>query len=374
MRKILPLIPLPSNLNISDYYVIFGQAENRLNILESNNTTKKTKLKFKGYSDEENKTRIRNLADGCCAYCGIRVNSTSTETVEHFRPKAELHFKQNYLKVDGLNSLKRSGKHTLLIEKCDYGYFLWGDDGHNLLPACECCNTGQGNNGIFISTSTTLDNGNVEYNIPYGKKNLFPILLKRGVDIRMKKQYVQDVNDEYSLLFNPYVDDPENLFRYKASAPSSSGNQQLIKIRPNKGLSKEEHLKAQISINIFGLNRSHLCILRADLSSQLNSIAREVYELISSGNNNLNSWVMCTSSLIKYFDKKHANLLGFCCVNFGWLVDRVYIEVLRVFPGQVALTNIDLFESKVDELSEFCRQNPITSSHNDDVRSLFRNM
>lgn len=376
MRKISPLFPLPYSLDINEYDVIWGQAENRNKIIMASNSPKKEKLNFRGYNAEENKTKIRNLADGCCAYCGIRVNSNTTVTVEHFRPKAELHFKKNYLKVDGLDSTERDGKHKILREKCDYGYFLWGDDGKNLLPACECCNTGKGNNGIFIYTKSNLDKGAIEHGIPYGKNNLFPILLKnRHVqDERIHETYVQDINDEYALLFNPYIDDPNYLFEYKKSVPSSSGSQQLIKIRPRKGLSKSEHLKAQISINTFGLNRSYLCILRAELESKLNSIAKEVYDLIVSGNNDINSWSYCTNRLISHFDKKYSNLLGFCCIKFGWLVDRVYDEILGRYPNESYFTNTNSFDEKVKELSEFCRKNPLTNRNDSDIQNLFRNI
>jgi len=100
MRKISPLTPLPTNLKIDEYEVIFGQADNHYSILTNQDTSKKSKLKFRGYNDEANKIRVRNLASGCCAYCGIRINNTSTETVEPFRAKAEFQLKKNYLKIN----------------------------------------------------------------------------------------------------------------------------------------------------------------------------------------------------------------------------------------------------------------------------------
>jgi len=125
---------------------------------------------------------------------------------------------------------------------------------------------------------------------------------------------------------------------------------------------------------MFGLNRNHLCALRGNLFSHLSLVAKEFYDLMVNNRNDLNSWVHNISSLIKHFDNEHANLLGFCYTKFGWLVDKVYADILIRFPHQVALTNIEAFENKIKELSDFCRLNPTTNNVNADIQRLFRNL
>ena len=372
MRNISQLHPMPTSLDISDHVVIVGQAYNQSSIINSSSSATKAKLSFSGYGKEANKKLIRGLADGCCGYCGIRINDTNTETVEHFRPKAELRFKSSYLTIDGIKQSKslRNGKHIVHSAICNYGYFLWGDDGLNLLPACECCNTGQGLNGIYVVeprpldglSDKVLDPGNIEYSLPYGKKNFFPIWLKsKGVlnDARVGSEFVNEITEEYPLLFNPYTDDPNNLFTYKEPIPASDDGSFIMKIRPKQGLSKKERLKAQISINLLGLNRALLCTKRADVFLNLDAIEQQFEEYISDNNLSISEWSFLASRLASYFDKRSSGLLGFTQLFFGSLIEKIHQELLTRFTSQASsiLNPTSSFDTKVKELFIFYRRN-----------------
>ena len=372
MRNISQLHPMPKSLDINEHVVIVGQAYNQSSIIASRSSNFKAKLRFSGYENEVNKRLIRGLADGCCGYCGIRINDTNTETVEHYRPKAELRFKGSYLTIDGIKQTKssRSGKHIVHSAICDYGYFFWGDDGQNLLPACECCNTGQGLNGIYLMEQRSLDDlpgkvfdpGNIEYSLPYGKKNFFPIWLKKkGIfnDDRVGSEHINDISEEYPLLFNPFTDEPNDLFTYKEPIPASDEGTFIMKIRPKQGLSDKENLKAKISINLLGLNRAPLCTKRADIYLSLEAIEQQFEEYTSGNNLVISEWSFLASRLASYFDKSSSELLGFAKLFFGPLIEKVHQELLTRFVPQssLILNPTSNFETKTKELFVFHRRN-----------------
>lgn len=362
---------------ISAFNVIWGQASNQSKIVDSRSTTTKAKLNFNGYQDEANKSAIRSRSDGCCGYCGIRITSSTTETVEHYRPKAELRFKDNYLAINGLN-LDESLRSSLRISNtvfCDYGYFLWGDDCHNLLPSCECCNSGRGHNGIFITNSLNSDPGNIEYLIPYGKKNFFPVWLKRkGIlyDERVGAEFINDSANEFPLLFNPYLDEPEDLFTYKEPIISVQAKTLIIKIRPKKGLSKKNKVKAQVSINLLGLNRQFLCIERATIYSALESIECEIAEFVNDNELDIGKWSQNVIRLSSYFNKDASQLLGFTISKFGELIDIAHSEINSRFVNQAGtiLNRNSSFEGKVSELFLFGSHYKASGSTRDRNRRL----
>lgn len=359
MHKLEIINPIPDNLNINSKDNSIFQKNNLNKIISHRALTNKAKLTFPGYSNQANKIAIYNLSFGCCGYCGLRINSTQTETVEHYRPKAELHFKKNYLGYEDLsvNEENRKNKYKLEHVICDYGYFKWGDDINNLLPACECCNTGQGRNSSFIAKKN--DKSNIENYIPYGKKNLFPIWLKKKPDYRIGKEYISDIHNEFSLLFNPLIDDPNDYFEYKDAILASGTSASIVKIRPKKKLSKKLKTKAIVSIIYFGLNRYHLCITRGEYYDNLKTIEDSLYDLIDDNENEIYKWCPQAREVGKIFSRENSQLLGYTTKTFGHIVDILHSELLLRFPIQSRgiLNSNSLFHIKADELFDFHRQN-----------------
>ena len=122
MRKLSILNSMPPNMDRNSTVTQTNNLEN-LNKINAYVSGNKPELIFRGYNS--NKEEIRLLADGCCAYCGIRVDEHYTTVVEHYKPKAELHFRVNEIRLDGLllPEASRSGKHDKTIDKCLFGYF-----------------------------------------------------------------------------------------------------------------------------------------------------------------------------------------------------------------------------------------------------------
>ena len=247
MRKLSILNSMPPNMDRNSTVTQTNNLEN-LNKINAYVSGNKPELIFRGYNS--NKEEIRLLADGCCAYCGIRVDEHYTTVVEHYKPKAELHFRVNEIRLDGLllPEASRSGKHDKTIDKCLFGYFEDGNYVENLLPSCGACNSGLGNNGIYVENKK--GKGNIEYNIPYGKKNFFPILYSNRnnsgklYDHRVNKLYIPDTATDKPLLFNPYFDDPNELysFEFDKFIVAADGEGHIIKIKPNKKVSKFNRL------------------------------------------------------------------------------------------------------------------------------------
>jgi hypothetical protein len=277
MKKIKCLDDVPQSLTNSSAIFLERQQANLEIIGSTQNST--AELSFPGYQNQTNKELIRALANGCCAYCGVKVSGEQTLVVEHFRPKKDLKFRQNECRIEGLHLDidHRTGKFEMLASQKNYGYFKWGDDHLNLFPSCNACNTGEGNNGIYVASDVVK--GNLEYKIPYGKKTFFPVFYKKNNDPRRGKQYVASINEEYPLLFNPFEDDPEHLFSYRKRERCADSGQYIVKIRPNPLASKKSRLKAEVTINLLGLNRQNLCYKRARRYEDMRRIRQEITRL-----------------------------------------------------------------------------------------------
>lgn len=362
MRKIDPIYPLPDSLDLTS-------DENKKNRLENirrivfNKGPKKAKLSFKGY--ERNKEAIGKLNDGCCAYCGSRIDDNETVEVEHYRPKNELKFRKNELCPEGLDKPEdqRRGKFDLLKNPENYGYFVWGDDGYNLLPACGACNSGRGKNGVFIAKKIDgkVYQSNIEKGIPYGKRNFFPIAYdkrnkKNGLlDHRQNKKFVHSIVGEFPLLFNPLKDDPDYLFVYKDEFFANDSLGQFIKVRPNPRASRIDRLKATVSINLLGLNREALCIQRYGRKNSVNKLVRELAFLKINHPGDIVKWARLCRDFSTELNPKVASFPGYS--------ERVALKplltlrklVIGYFPVEAAksISNSEEYKDILEDISCF---------------------
>ncbi|MHA6612986.1 HNH endonuclease family protein [Photobacterium damselae] len=307
---------------------------NRTDIRTSNNV--EINLVLPGYTNQNNKNKIRDITSGCCAYCGMRINSTSTEVVEHFRPKNALYFKFN----DLIPHIPENNKKRIK----NFGYFKWGSVHTNLLPSCACCNSGQGRDGVYIAKKNEdgkIESGFLNRNILFGKDNFFPILLKSKKDFREGCLYVKKIDNEIPLLFNPYEDDPSELFSYRRKPfISNTHYSQGIKIIPNKNTTSINKLKAIVSINLLGLNRASLCHQRYERYTVLLRIVEDYYRLLDTNNLNLHDWLRVIWDFERQFNAKTAQLIGFCESEFG----SVAIEIGQSF--NIYFYNVQVIDTR----------------------------
>lgn len=366
MRKLSILNPIPPNMDRNSTDTQVNNSENLQKISVALNSQNKVKLKFKGYENQANKEKIRAISSGCCAYCGLRINKHDTSVVEHFKPKAELHFRVNEIRLDGLllPESSRSGTYDKISNKCLYGYFEDGNYIENLLPSCTACNVGSGNNGTYVRNKKKK--GNIEYSIPYGKKNFFPILYSNRnnsgklYDHRVNELYIRDTATDKPLLFNPYFDEPDELFSFEFDNTfvADNGMGHIIKIKPNKNASKFNRLKAKVSINLLGLNREELCIARYNKYKALNDIKSEMEIAADKNDFNLSLWAKFTLNFTIQFHKDNAQMIGYgkkIGKKIGLDLKKVLI---KKFPNESRgiLNYVITFDDLINKLSIFANK------------------
>lgn len=379
MRKLSILNPLPLNMQRNSTLTNADNTENLRKILAVP-AGQKVKLEFQGYETESNKVKIRSIANGCCGYCGVRIDEHNTTVVEHFKPKAELHFRKNEIRLDGveLEVSERSGTFNKDTAKCLYGYFMDGNYAENLLPSCNACNTGAGNNGTFVHNKK--GKGNIEYKIPYGKKNFFPILYsKRNKygklhDHRKNELYISNLATDRALLFNPYFDDPYELFsvEFDDTFVAANGMGHIIKIKPNKLASKFNRLKAQASINLLGLNRENLCIERYTKYAAITKIWSELFEVYQDDNADLNIWSKLALDFSKEFNIDNAQMLGYGKHHGKKIGFKLRDIIINKFPieSSIILNHGVYFEELITQLQIFAKYYYIPGQTNQVIRNI----
>jgi len=338
----------------------------------------KPSLSFPGYNKESFKKEIRQISNGSCGYCGSRVEGGDTVTVEHYRPKAKLNFQINPLDpYIQKNQVKVSGA-TI---SCMFGYYQDGDDSNNMLPSCASCNKGNGNSGVYIAVTNQdgVDRGFLDKKISYGKDSFFPLfgvprVAGSLVDHRYQLLSVDDTSEEVPLLFNPYADDPDDIFDYKKLIVSSSTNHALIKIRPRKGATGLQKIKAQVSINLLGLNRKELCHKRAIKYNNLKRLTGDFSISIGKGDFSLITWVKYAQAFSSEFSKEHSEVVGFGLSGYSWMLPLIR----KVIVNKVNSTNLTVFSNSdevfdmVSELNRFSSlelDSPNNGDLNSDLRS-----
>lgn len=313
MRRLTVPLDINDNIKITSQIFTDNVSVNTtaINTFQPSLYTRKARLIFPGYEDPLNKELIKKLADGCCAYCGRRLKD-STIIVEHYRPKKELHFRVNEIRLEGVHlEVSRRIKFESRLEKCNYGYYKFADDIHNMFPSCRACNIGEGNDPIYVAKNDSNGKSipcNLEYKIPYGKKNFFPIYLKRNeTDFRINESYINNINNEIPLLFNPYYDDPNDLFSYSKKIKNKNGFN-IIKIKPRVDSTKINKLKAIVTINLLGLNRRHLCQDRFLKYAKIEKFIKNIKSMDSTDSNK------CAKAIKEYltcFDKENSEFIGY---------------------------------------------------------------
>ncbi|WP_298514741.1 hypothetical protein [uncultured Kordia sp.] len=193
---------------------------------------------FTVYKDKELKEKIRTVFNDKCAYCDSKFLANSNADIEHFRPKK------------AFNPF-RDAVDEKLIEP---GYYWLAADWHNLLWSCILCNR-----------KSNLDQPNVEGLKPLGKKNRFPI----AEETKRIRSHNQDLDTEKDILLiiDPCVDDPDDHFVFPVNEEKDVGIVKAKVLDDNKPSKKGE-----ISIALYGLNRTKLVADRMEAGLDLKSI------------------------------------------------------------------------------------------------------
>lgn len=352
-------VPLKAQVGSTDFVDAVSANEVLVRNYGASYAASKPKLKFPGYTSEPVKRIVRSSANGCCGYCGQRVEGTQTVVVEHFRPKAELHFQASPFSP---YKIKEKVRFYEVIVTCDFGYFKFGDDLKNMIPSCSACNSGQGVSGIYVNKC--IDNakhfGFLEKNISYGKDNFFPLYAVRKrsvawVDSRTNQISVDNINLERPLLFNPYVDRPDDLFSYKKELLSGCTNNTFIQIRPKRNASKYQRLKAEASINLLGLNRKELCHKRSVKNNVLLLLLREVVASCERMDYTPSKWGRFSKKYADQFCLDNSELVGFAMVQYMSLGNVIRSKIIDnvVCTEKSIFTLNDDFFVMIKELSDF---------------------
>jgi uncharacterized protein (TIGR02646 family) len=208
-----------------------------------------TSFSFKIYKHEDVKDALNDLFHFKCAYCESYFGATAPVDIEHFRPKLAVERK------DG----------TLVKP----GYYWLAADWDNLLPSCIDCNRAR------IHERAGLDDPELS-----GKANLFPI---EG-DGRLNLDPGAEAGEQ-RLLIHPCRDQVERFFAYRNDKIEQAGEEiGLVIILPSDDVSSTSARKANVSIDVYGLNRHGLATARFDkfkrLHSQVDSVAKSLRSLI----------------------------------------------------------------------------------------------
>ena len=184
---------------------------------------------FHIYRHAEVKTTLEDIFEKKCAYCESKFVNHGVQ-VEHFRPKGGV-------------QLTRAPASTI-------GYWWLASEWTNLFPTCIDCNT---------ETDHFLPDGTVK---KLGKGEYFPLM--PGQRCAPSKGYL---HMETPLLIDPTLDDPR---RYLEFTLGSFGGRTRSFVRPAE-LDRGGLLKAQATIDGFGLNRRRLVAARTAILALLES-------------------------------------------------------------------------------------------------------
>ncbi|QDZ73470.1 hypothetical protein [Bacillus cereus] len=181
--------------------------------------TKDSKFEFKAYKNANVKRILHEMFNGKCGYCEGRIDVTSYEDIEHFRPK---------------KAIKIEGKPELVYP----GYYWLAMDWDNLLVSCSRCNRSY-------------------------KQNLFPL-----ADESKRAKEPKEIALEEPLLLNPCVDNPSEHLVFKDTGVVTF---------------KKGSIKGEKSIDIYGLYRQGLtderAMLAKDIKFKMVQICDEVMDL-----------------------------------------------------------------------------------------------
>jgi uncharacterized protein (TIGR02646 family) len=171
---------------------------------------------FRVYRRPETRALLNELFKGKCAFCEWRYTDVGATNSEQFRPKSRA------IGLDGS-----------VVEP---GYYWLASEWSNLYLSCQFCNR--------------------------NKANRFPVVGRRA-------RKPGEERDEAALILDPCVDDPERylVFRddgFLASLPLDKTTRSELGLARYRGQDR-----AQITIDVFGLNRTDLVSRRGELIALL---------------------------------------------------------------------------------------------------------
>lgn len=171
---------------------------------------------FQLYRTSDTRRLLEDLFRGKCAFCESRIDVVSTPDVEHFRPKSRA------VGLDG--------------SVMEPGYWWLASSWSNLYLSCQTCNR--------------------------NKANRFPVL---GKPARRPGEEAK----EAALILDPCLDDPSRYLVFRedglvAALPLDASTRKELGLRRFRG-----HDRAQVTIDLFGLNRTDLVQRRVELAKSI---------------------------------------------------------------------------------------------------------
>lgn len=310
-------VPFPSSLDKNiETSAINREIVRNQEIIDNHGQIEGAPLDFRAYSQPPVRRSIEKLTNNRCAYCGTK-DARNTVQIEHFRPKQELI-------TDRETSIK-PGYYWLAAE--------WG----NLLPACQYCNISK--NSEVIENNTLVDK-------KFGKGNYFSVLLEdRASPLLINREAA-----ELALLFDPCIDDPNELFIY---VQDNIGGEGYLIVQPNIDMIDPYKIaKAKYSISILGLNHPVLAKKRLD---KVIGCSRAIEELKNKLNTNANEDLLKKGTL---------DILEFVSINrnssFVGLCRRLATDTVMTARNHLIqngninrLEDFDSLESAIDDLEHF---------------------
>jgi uncharacterized protein (TIGR02646 family) len=191
---------------------------------ESSGRKEKKSFDFSVYSHQEIKDALARLFHGKCAYCETRYAATQPVDVEHFRPKA------------GVDE-----------DPAHFGYYWLAADWDNLLPSCIDCNRERTHE---LGDSAQPGVGTPKRRVKLGKGNRFPLAAGSARAVSP-----DDKSVERPLLLDPCRDQPEDALEFTDQGVA----------RPRDGAGEALEERAQVSIEVYGLNRTNLVLNRLEV-------------------------------------------------------------------------------------------------------------
>lgn len=185
-------------------------------------------FEFKVY--KEAKPVLQKLFNNKCGYCEIDYGGAPSD-VEHFRPKAEIHY-----------------EHAGGIGKYPEGYYWLGADWNNLIYSCQHCNRSE------THDHQARPGAGIDRRVS-GKGNFFPL---SDESKRLKPCDPVDGEEPFRLLLDPCRDEPRLHLRFHANGFVTA---QLDGDRPS--------LKGRASIRHYGLSRVNLIDRRRRIANKL---------------------------------------------------------------------------------------------------------
>jgi uncharacterized protein (TIGR02646 family) len=192
-------------------------------------------FEFSAYNSKDIKSKLIKLFNGKCAYCECDVLVGTVGDIEHFRPKGEI-VEEDKTRIAP-------------------GYYWLASDWDNLLFSCNNCNR---------KSTQEIDDGSSE---TVGKGNKFP-LVKGSKRCTIDSEDVYTVEEPGRLLLNPCIDKPEDHLLFLENGAVQA---KMIDGAPS--------LKAETSIEVYGLYRKPLTESRGKLFESIKYLIADIKEI-----------------------------------------------------------------------------------------------